>query len=86
MYVNIRREPKTDCLKEMASTTIQDKLENPQLQQILGEGDTKKGECTFVGEGRGSPVFDASVEQPQEIEPENMYQLDTGDVLNDEEG
>ena len=78
MYVNIRREPQTDCMKEMASSTSQDQFENPRLQQILGEGDILKGECTFV--------FDASVEQPQEIEPENMYQLDTGDVLNDEEG
>ena len=86
MYVNIRREPQTDCMKEMASSTSQDQFENPRLQQSLGEGDILKGECTFVGEGRGSPVFDASVEQPQEIEPENMYQLDTGDVLNDEEG
>ena len=88
MYVNFRREPQTDCLKEMASTTIQDQLENPRLQQILGEGDTKKGECTFMGKGRRSPVLDddASVEQPQVIEQERGYQMDPGDVLNDEVG
>ena len=66
----------------------QDQCENPRLQQILGEGDTLKGECTSVGEGRGSPVLydDASVEQPQVIEQERGYQMDPGDVLNDEEG
>ena len=83
MYVNIRREPQTDCIKEMASSTSQDQCENPRLQQILGEGDTLKGECTSVGEGRGSPVLDddAIVEQPQVFEPEKVYQMDTGDFF-----
>mgnify|MGYP006975828811 CR=1 FL=1 len=88
MYMNSRREPQTECLKEMASTSIQVQLENPRLEQMLGEGDTKKGECTFVGEGRGSPVLDddASIEQPQVMEQEKGYQMDTGDFSSEEEG
>ena len=77
-YVNFKRGPQTDY-NEMA-TPSPDQLDNPRLQQILGEEDILEGEHTFVGVGRGSPVPDYDeviIEQPRDLERQN--ETDTGE-------